>query len=149
NFFEFNYMRAYNSLTDEEKTTALARTDTKPKFFEGSYYNWEFRYPFRTLGSSRAKVYLAKYLNEWHTGFTGRELSLAGSTFDLRIDALFNSHERNKQYVIDILVQKIASSWGFSAFALGPSIIMGSSDKEKLVLKSFFINARLKVGTSF
>ncbi|MDP4175078.1 MAG: hypothetical protein Q8933_13970 [Bacteroidota bacterium] len=149
NFFEFTYQKSLRALSDEVLRSSMDGRKTPPKYFQGSYMNWEFRYPFRTLGSSKAKVYLAKYQNEWHTGFTGRELSLAGSTFDLRIDALFNTPDRTKQYLIDILVQKIAASWGFSAFAFGPSILIGYDEKGRLEFSSFFVNARLKVGTSF
>ena len=117
-------------------------------FIQGSYFNWELRYPFSFLGSTRGKVYFAKYLNELHIGYTGRELSLAGSTFDFRFDAMFNSKIRNNQYVFDVLIQKIAESWGFSAFAMGPAVILSKTDKGSFGITSIFVNIRLKVGTS-
>ena len=114
----------------------------------GSYVNWELRYPVRILGASRGKFYAARYLNEWHIGFTGRELSLAGSTFDLRFNAMPKSDVRNPQYLLDILIQRIMESWGFSAFSLGPAVIFSKTDNGKFGITSFFVNIRLKVGSS-
>ena len=91
---------------------------------------------------------MASYLDEVHIGFTGRELSLAGSTFDFRFDAMPKSDVRQPQYVLDILVQKIAESWGFSALAVGPSLIFSKDDKGKSAIISLLLNMRLKVGTS-
>ena len=117
-------------------------------FIQGSYFNWELRYPVSFLGSTRGKFYFAKYLDELHIGFTGRELSMAGSTFDFRFDGLIHSSYRKPQYVFDVLVQKIAEAWGFSAFAMGPSVILGMTDKHQFGLTSIFVNIRIKVGTS-
>ncbi|MGE5682438.1 MAG: hypothetical protein ACM34K_16335 [Bacillota bacterium] len=149
NFFEVNFQKSLRPISEEVLRSSMDGRTEPPKYFQGSYLNWEFRYPFRTLGSSKAKVYLARYMKEFHAGFTGRELSLAGSTFDFRFDALFNTPDRTRQYLLDILVQKIAASWGFSAFAFGPSIVIGYDEKGRLDFTSFFVNARLKVGTSF
>ncbi|MGE5402894.1 MAG: hypothetical protein ACM3S2_21050 [Ignavibacteriales bacterium] len=148
NFFEFNYQRTVVDLTDTYIAEVLDNKDKRLKLMMGSYFNWEFRYPLRTLGSSRAKLYFAKYQNELHIGFMGRELSLAGSTFDFRFDALIHTNDRNHQYGIDILVQKVASSWGFSALALGPSVMLSNDDQGHFGFLTFFVNARLKVGTS-
>ena len=101
------------------------------------------------LGSTRAKVYVAKYLDEVHFGLTGRELSLAGSTFDFRFDAMPKSDVRQPQYILEILVQKIADSWGFSALALGPSLIISKDATGNTAIIDLFLNLRLKVGTSF
>jgi hypothetical protein len=100
------------------------------------------------MGSSRGKIYFARYQDELHTGIIGREISLAGSTFDLRIDALFDTKERDNQYSIEVLVQRIAASWGFSAFALGPSVTFGRARTGDFAISSVFFNLRLKVGTS-
>ena len=108
-----------------------------------------FRYPISILGSTKGKVYAARYLDEWHAGYMGRELSLAGSTFDFRFDAMFNSDVRQDQYLIEILVQKIAESWAFSAVALGPSITLSRMSDGSLGAISVFANLRIKVGTSF
>jgi hypothetical protein len=100
------------------------------------------------MGSTRGKFYVARYLDEWHIGYTGRELSFAGSTFDFRFDALTSSDVRLPQYVLDILIQKIGQSWAFSAFALGPSIVLSKGEDGKFGVISIFANLRLKVGTS-
>jgi hypothetical protein len=73
---------------------------------------------------------------------------MAGSTFDFRFDAMLHSDIRQPQYVFDILIQKIAEAWGFSAFAMGPSFILSKNDKENFGIISIFINIRIKVGTS-
>ncbi|MGE5458407.1 MAG: hypothetical protein ACM3RX_08635, partial [Methanococcaceae archaeon] len=91
NFFEASYQRVVVDPTKEYLTEAQGTRLSPTKYMSGSYYNWEFRYPLRVLGASRAKLYFARYQRELHAGFTGRELSLAGSTFDFRFDALFNS----------------------------------------------------------
>lgn len=149
NFFEFNYQRTVSDLSRSYIDEIINGDSSKQlKIMHGSYFNWEFRYPFRTLGSSRAKIYVAKYQNEVHLGYMGRELSLAGSTFDLRFDALVKSFDRNHQYALDILVQRVASSWGFSSLALGPSIVLSNDKDGHFGFMTFFINARLKVGTS-
>ncbi len=101
------------------------------------------------LGSTRGKFYVAKYLGEWHVGYTGRELSLAGSTFDFRFDAMPKSDIRQPQYVVDLLVQKVFETWAFSAFAIGPSAVFSRQDDGKFGIISIFVNFRLKVGTSF
>ncbi|MGE5680980.1 MAG: hypothetical protein ACM34K_08890, partial [Bacillota bacterium] len=115
----------------------------------GNYLNWEFRFPFRTLGSTRARVYAARYIDELHFGFSGRELTLAGSTFDFRFDAMTSSPQRNPQYILDLMVQKIADSWASSAVSLGPSVILTRRSDRKFGATSFFFNLRLKLGTSF
>ncbi|MEJ2613502.1 MAG: hypothetical protein P8Z35_00940 [Ignavibacteriaceae bacterium] len=150
NFFEVSYLESSDKPSDIVIAQYM-KNDTvsnKVNFIQGSYFNWELRYPFSFLGSTRGKVYFAKYLNELHIGYTGRELSMAGSTFDFRFDAMFNSKIRNNQYVFDVLIQKIAESWGFSAFAMGPAVILSKTDKGSFGITSIFINIRLKVGTS-
>lgn len=149
NFFEFNYQRTVVDLKRSYLDEIMNGDSSKQlKTMKGSYFNWEFRYPFRTLGSSRAKIYVAKYQNEMHLGYMGRELSLAGSTFDFRFDALVSTQDRNHQYALDILVQRVASGWGFSSLALGPSIVLSNDKDGHFGFMTFFLNARLKVGTS-
>ncbi|MCU7494511.1 MAG: hypothetical protein HF314_01190 [Ignavibacteria bacterium] len=149
NFFEFNYQKTVDNLKQDYIESIYNGDSSKLlKLMSGSYFNWEFRYPFRTLGSSRAKLYVAKYQNEIHLGYMGRELSLAGSTFDFRFDALVKTQDRKRQYALDILVQRVASGWGFSTLALGPSIVMANDKYGKFGFMTFFVNARLKVGTS-
>ncbi|NWF90624.1 MAG: hypothetical protein HXY50_14325 [Ignavibacteriaceae bacterium] len=150
NFFEVSFAGMIDEATESE-VKRFSENDTekyKAKILSGSYFNWEFRYPFSFLGSTRAKVYCANYLNEFHIGFTGRELSLAGSTFDFRFDAMPSSDVRQPQYVLEFLVQKIAEGWGFSSVSLGPSLIFSKNTSGNPSIISFLINLRLKVGTS-
>ncbi|HZW40609.1 MAG: hypothetical protein ACM3O3_08500 [Syntrophothermus sp.] len=150
NFLQIGYTGLTENWT-RAITANYQRFDTlnfHAKLVNRSFFNWEFRYPFSFLGSTRAKFYLAQYLNEWHIGFTGRELSMAGSTFDFRFDAMPKSDIRQPQYVFDILVQKVFDSWGFSAFSIGPSAILTKTNKGTFGVTSLFVNMRLKVGTS-
>ncbi len=150
NFFEFSYMRT-TSIPSKDKLQLYHQYDTagfQAKVLDGGYFNWELRYPVRIFGSTRGKFYVAKYVNELHVGYTGRELSLAGSTFDFRFDGMLNSDIRNQQYVIDLLVQRIGENWAFSSFALGPSVVLSTRDNNKFGIITFFFNFRLKVGSS-
>jgi hypothetical protein len=150
NFFEVSYMNMLGDIseTDYEKYTKYNSEDYQAKILRGSYFNWEFRYPISILASTRGKFYVARYVNELHIGFTGRELSFAGSTFDLRLDIMPKSDVRQPQYILDVLVQKVAQSWAFSAFAIGPSAVFSTNEEGKFGLISIFANLRLKVGTS-
>jgi hypothetical protein len=151
NFFEFGYQKSYEKLSDY-KINLYESFDTlgfSPNVIDGEYINWEFRYPVRILSSTRSKFYAARYLNEYHFGFTGRELSFSGSTFDFRFDAMPVSEMRPPQYLVDIMVQKIFGGWGFSSLALGPSVVFSTNKKGEFGLTSLLFNARLKVGTSF
>jgi len=152
NFIEISYNKVTTDLSESAVSRILQDTVSEfgyqPKIMSGSYVNYELRYPLRVMGSTRGKFYVAKYLDEWHIGFTGRELSLAGSTFDLRLDAMPDSDERNPQYLIDISVQRITESWGFSSFSLGPSAVFSKNDKGNFGVISMFFNMRLKIGTS-
>lgn len=150
NFFQVGY----TSVLDEASPSQILKwrenevRDYKVKILTGSYFNWEFRYPISMLASTRAKFYVARYLNELHIGFTGRELSLAGSTFDLRLDAMASSDVRLPEYVVEILVQKIAEGYAFSAISLGPSVIFSTTSSGSFGVTSLFANLRLKIGTS-
>jgi hypothetical protein len=150
NFLNISYSSIFKeaTATDSSKFLKFNTENYKAKVLSGSYFNWEFRYPVSIMGSTRGKFYVARYLDEWHIGYTGRELSFAGSTFDFRFDALTSSDVRLPQYVLDILIQKIGQSWAFSAFALGPSIVLSKGEDGKFGVISIFANLRLKVGTS-
>ena len=150
NFLQVSYTDIFSNVS-ESTITKLKGADTinsHIKIIDGPSVNWEFRYPISVLGSTRGKIYFGKYLNEWHVGYTGRELSLAGSTFDFRFDAMPKSDIRNPQYVIDFMVQKIFDGWGFSALAVGPSAIIGKDVNNRIAFTSLFMNFRIKVGTS-
>lgn len=151
NFFEFGYTKIVVDPTEDQmkEWTIDDTLNYHAKILQGQYYNFEFRYPVSILGSTRGKFYGARYLNEWHVGYEGRELSLAGSTFDFRFDAMFDSDVRQNQYLVEVMVQKIGESWAFSAFALGPSLTLSRTTEGKFSVISIFANLRLKVGTSF
>ncbi|OGU77561.1 MAG: hypothetical protein A2V93_12430 [Ignavibacteria bacterium RBG_16_34_14] len=150
NFFQVSYTK----VLDEPTFTEILRWrkndvgDLIVKYLTDSYVNFELRYPISVLASTRGKIYTARYLDEWHVGFTGREISLAGSTFDFRFDAMVKSDVRQPQYVVDILVQKIAEGFAFSAIALGPSAIFTTTSSGSFGVTAIFFNFRLKVGTS-
>lgn len=111
-----------------------------------SYFNWEFRYPIRTFGSSRAKIYFGQYLGEFHAGYLGRELRFAGSVFDLRMDYTFNSPSRNWQFLIEAYVANIGESFANSSFAIGPSIRITRGVDGTLGVVTALVNARFKLG---
>jgi hypothetical protein len=162
NFFEIGYTSVSEDFSETQILKYTTQTVNKenivynpdstikyqPYLLTGSYINWEMRYPVKVLGATRGKFYVAQYIDEWHIGFTGRELSLAGSVFDLRFDAMFNSPVRQPQYVLDIMVQKIFDYWAFSTIAIGPSIIMSHTNSGSFGFTSLFANLRIKVGSS-
>lgn len=157
NFFEISFTDVIQKPSESNRMRYLKNDVLNPdssirysvKVVDKSYFNWELRYPFSLMGSTRGKFYVAEYLNEWHVGYTGRELSLAGSTFDLRLDAMVKSDIRQPQYVCEVLVQKVAASWAFSAFAIGPAITLSTLKNGSFGIIGIFADLRLKVGTSF
>jgi hypothetical protein len=160
NFFEINYLSTVSDFTefqrnqylDSSHATTVYNSDGSIKYqawlVQGSFLNWEFRYPVRLLGATKGRVYAAQFLSEWHFGFDFREMSLAGSTFDLLFDAMTSSPHRQPQYVITLTVQKIAESWGFSAFSIGPSLILSRLNDGSFGAYKIFVNMRFKVGSS-
>jgi hypothetical protein len=150
NFLQVGYTDILSEVTESMilKLKGADTVNSHVKVIHGPSVNWEFRYPISILGSTRGKIYFGKYLNEWHVGYTGRELSLAGSTFDFRFDAMPKSDIRNPQYVIDLMVQKIFDGWGFSALAIGPTAIIGKDKSNRTTFTSIFLNFRFKIGTS-
>lgn len=162
NFFEIGYLGVSDDFTESQILKYTQQTVNKdnivynpdgtikyqPYLLTGSYLNWEMRYPVKFLGATRGKFYVAQFIDEWHIGYTGRELSLAGSVFDLRFDAMVSSHVRQPQYVLDILVQKIFDYWAFSTISIGPSIIMTHTKSGSFGFTSIFANLRIKVGSS-
>lgn len=163
NFFEFGYLKAtttigqakYNSYIKESEGTIVFNDDGSVKYQarvihdQQSFLNWEFRYPVSVLGSTRGKIYVAQHLDEWHFGFGFREMSLAGSTFDLAFDGMPSTKYRQPQYNITLLVQKIMEGWGFSAFAIGPAASISRTDSGGIGFTKIFVNLRFKLGTSF
>ena len=162
NFFEIGYLSVSEDFSETQILKYTTQTVNKenivynpdgtikyqPYLLTGSYINWEMRYPVKVLGATRGKFYVAQFIDEWHIGFTGRELALAGSVFDLRFDAMFNSPVRQTQFVLDIMVQKIFDYWAFSTIAIGPSVIMSHTNSGSFGFTSLFANLRIKVGSS-
>jgi len=162
NFFEIGYLstssefsaflvRKY-TINTVNKDNIVLNTDStikyQPYLLQGGFLNWEFRYPVKLMGATRSKFYFASFVDEFHAGYAGRELTLAGSVFDLRMDFMFNSPVRKNQFVMDISVQKIFDYWAYSAIAIGPSIIVTTLKDGGIGLSSIFLNFRVKVGSS-
>lgn len=162
NFFEVGFLKTTKEFSPSQildythdsvnKDAIVLNPDSsikyQPYLVQGEFFNWEFRYPLSVLGATRGKVYFGQYLKEWHIGYTGRELSLAGSTFDFRFDAMFDSPVRQNQFVADILVQKIFDYWSFSSVAIGPGAIFSRVKDGSFGITSIFVNFRIKLGTS-
>jgi len=162
NFFEIGYLKTTEEFSPAQLRKYLINSVNKdnivlnpdgtikyqPYLLQGSFINWELRYPVRFLGSTRSKVYVAKFIDELHIGYTGRELSVAGSVFDFRFDAMVSSPIRQPAYVVDIIIQKIFQRWAFSALAIGPSAIFSYTKNGSFGVTSIFFNFRVKVGTS-
>jgi hypothetical protein len=158
NFLQVGYTNIFTKPTQAQidqykyiiRNSGIATDTIDPhvKIIEGASINWEFRYPISVLGSTRGKIYVGQYLNEWHIGYMGRELSLAGSTFDFRFDAMPHSDVREPEYVVDLVIQKIFDSWSFSSIAIGPTAIFGNDRHGNFNCTSLFLNLRLKVGSS-
>lgn len=127
NFFEINYQNIVTKLNSLDSVyfnrNNVDSLGLVSKILHGPYYSWELRYPVSVLGSTRAKFYVARYLNEMHIGFTGRELALAGSVFDFSFDAMPSSDVRAPEYECNLMIEKVGDMWASSAFAIGPSVI--------------------------
>jgi len=162
NFFEIGFLSSTSEFTDRQIKDYLFDGSNKgnvvlnpdgtiryqPYLFDDDVMTWEFRYPLKVMGSTRAKFYVASFLDEIHIGYTGREMALAGSVFDFRFDAMVSSPVREPQYVFDIIIQKIFDYWAFSSIAIGPSGILGTLDDGSFGFTTIFLNFRIKVGTS-
>ena len=157
NFFEVGFYSTIDTgkydppvrIPNEESFASGDTTYMGNLVVQGSYFNWEFRYPFRTFGSTRAKVYVASYLGETHVGYSGRELRLAGSIFDLRIDAMVASNERNFQILFETLISGIGEGFSFTGFGFGPSIRLGKTKSGSFGALTILVNARFKIGDYF
>lgn len=135
-------------IINQELSTATDTVFMPNNVVSGSYFNWEFRYPFRTFGSTRAKVYVARYLGETHIGFVGREMRLAGSTFDTRINATL-AGIRNFQILVETMISGVGEGFSLTGFAFGPSVRLGKKSDGNFGALTILLNARLKVGDYF
>ena len=161
NFFELSYVNATEAFSHSDsleylntsKGTVVLNADSSVAYsawlVQGTFLNYELRYPLKILGSTKGRVYAAWYLHELHFGFDFREMSLAGSTFDFWFDVLTSSRTRlYPQYTINLTVQKVAESWGFSAFSIGPALMLGTKADGSFGVTKLFVNMRLKIGSS-
>ena len=114
----------------------------------GTYFNWEFRYPFRTFGSTRSKVYVASYLGEINVGWIAREVRVAGAVFDARLNFMVHG-DRNFQILYETMVAGIGEGFSNTAFAFGPSIRIGKTESGSFGVLTILINLRFKVGDFF
>ncbi|MFA5404066.1 MAG: hypothetical protein WC358_03950 [Ignavibacteria bacterium] len=158
NFFQIGYFSTMdtgdydpplpikNNAADSNETYKLMPNNVLVK---GGYVNFEFRYPIRVFRSTRSKIYVAKYLGEVHAGFIGRELTLANSVFDVRINATFGSSKRNFQLLMEAYVSSIGEGFSLSSFAIGPSVRLTKTPDGSLGAVTILINARLKIGDFF
>ena len=155
NFFEFGIYSVLDTgsydppvpIVNEE---TLPDTTYMPNLvIEGTYFNWEFRYPFRTFGSTRAKIYVARYLNEWHVGWTAREMRIAGAIFDARLNFMVKGEDRNFQVLYETLISDIGEGFSNTAFAFGPSIRLGKMASGSFGVLTVMMNIRFKIGDFF
>jgi hypothetical protein len=151
NFFEIGYYTVLDTGSSDRPEVVYYEGTTTPmpnNVISGSYTNYEFRYPLRVLGSTRAKVYFAQYLGEKHIGFLAREMRLAGSIFDVRIDATLHG-ERNFQLLAETMISNIAEGFALSSFAIGPSVRLGTTKSDNFGVLTVLLNMRLKLGDYF
>jgi hypothetical protein len=156
NFFQVGYFSTIDT-GDYDPPLPVKNNDTTTGYLtmpnnvlvKGGYVNWEFRYPIRVFRSTRSKIYVAKYLGEVNAGFVGRELTLANSVFDVRINATFGSSKRNFQLLLEAYVSSIGEGFSLSSFAIGPSVRLTKSPDGSLGAVTILVNARLKIGDFF
>jgi len=151
NFFEFGIYSVLDTgsydppipIVNEE---TLPDTTYMPNLvLDGTYFNWEFRYPFRTFGSTRAKIYVAKYCGEIHVGWSAREMRIAGAIFDARLNFMVKG-DRNFQVLYETMVADIGEGFSNTAFAFGPSIRLGKMSSGKFGVLTVMMNIRFKIG---
>lgn len=155
NFFQVGYFSTIDT-GDYDPPIQVKSNDTSSYRYmpnnilvKGGYVNWEFRYPIRVFRSTRSKIYVAKYLGEVHAGFVGRELTVASSVFDVRLNATFGSSKRNFQLLLEAYISSIGEGFSLSAFAIGPSVRLTKSPDGSLGAVTILVNARLKIGDFF
>lgn len=152
NFFQVGYYTVLDSGDYDPPLRVRVEGDTtympNSVIVDESFFNWEFRYPFRALGSTRAKVYVASYLGETHIGFSAREMRVAGSVFDLRINATL-AGRRNFQLLIETLISDVGEGFSLTGFAFGPSIRMTKTPSGSFGVVCVMINGRFKIGDYF
>lgn len=152
NFFEIGFFTTVDTgkkKIDPEKVLNTSTGELMPNnIIDGNYTNYELRYPFRLLGSTRAKAYFAQSFGEKHIGISAREMRIAGSVFDLRLDFMM-SGKRDFQILFEPIISNIGEGFSLSSFALGPSFRFGTKNDNKFGLVTVLVNMRLKIGDFF
>lgn len=152
NFFEIGFFTTLDtgkSLPNPEQVLNTGTLELMPNnIIKGNYTNYELRYPFRFLGATRSKIYFAQLFGEKHFGFSGREMRLAGSLFDMRLDFML-SGKRNFQILFEPIISNIGEGFSLTSFALGPSFRFGTKDDNKFGLITIMLNLRFKLGDFF
>ena len=153
NFLQVGYYTVLDSGDYDPPVPIKMTNDTlnMPNHYiaKGGWFNWEFRYPLRIFRSTRSKIYVGQYLGEVNAGFLGRELTLAGSVFDLRMNATFGSTKRNFQFLWEAYVSSIGEGFSSTAFAVGPSVRLTKGPDGRMGVVTVLLNARLKIGDFF
>jgi hypothetical protein len=157
NFLQVGYFTTLDSgdydppLQVKNKSEDSSTTKYMPNnvIVQNSFFNWEFRYPLRVFRSTRSKLYFGQYCGEFVAGFIGRELTLANSIFDVRINATFPSTKRNFQLLLEAYISSIGEGFSLSSFAIGPSVRLTKSPDGKMGAVTILVNARLKIGDFF
>jgi hypothetical protein len=83
---------------------------------------------------------------EFHAGFIGREMRMAGSLFDLRMDATFGSSKRNFQFLFEAMISNVGEGFSLTSFAIGPSFRLGTKSSNNFGFLTILVNMRLKIG---
>jgi hypothetical protein len=151
NFFEIGYYTVIDEGSPDPPRVVLNQVTGEPmpnNVLVGSYTNFEFRYPFRSFGSTMAKVYYAQYMGESHIGFLAREMRLAGSIFDIRINATLKG-TRNFQILAETMISNIAEGFALSSFGIGPSIRLTTTPENSFGFATVLLNMRFKLGDYF
>jgi hypothetical protein len=152
NFFDISYfttidsgkvdppVKVYNTETGELMPNNIIR---------GEYTNFELRYPFQILQSSRAKGYFSKRFGELHLGITATHMVIGSSSFDIRMDYMFSSKVRNNQFLFEYLISNIGEGFAKNSFAIGPSVRLGTTNRNTFGFLVILINMRVKIGDFF
>jgi len=152
NFFEIGFFTTLDTgkaLPNPEQVLNNETGGLMPNnIIKGNYTNYEFRYPFRFLGSTRAKVYFAQMFGEKHIGFSAKEMRIAGSQFDMRLNFML-AGKRNFQILLEPIVSNIGEGFSISSFALGPSFRFSTRPNGNFGLITIMLNARFKLGDFF
>ncbi|HMS33291.1 MAG TPA: hypothetical protein PKC91_04320 [Ignavibacteria bacterium] len=152
NFFDISYFTTIDS-GDVDPPVKVINTETGElmpnNVVRGEYTNFELRYPFQILQSSRAKAYFSKRFGELHFGISATHMVIGSSSFDMRMDYLFSSKVRNNQFLFEYLISNIGEGFAKNAFAIGPSVRLGTTNRNKFGFLVILINMRIKVGDFF